>query len=78
MIDPEIYEWQEYVDTHPNAQKWPLTESNLKDMKKYERRRFDALWAKYTQGGVSPPKTYLQIAQRYGDVDSGYGSFINE
>lgn len=55
-----------------------LTESNMRDKRKYEGRRFDALYAKFNAHKGSPPKNYAHFAQNWGDVDIGYGSYINE
>jgi len=57
----------------------PLNESFFKEKAKYEQRRFDAVYAKYTHGGASPKKNYAWFSQNWvGSEDVGYAGRIYE
>lgn len=67
MLDnPETFESLESFDW---AEKHPLTNDNLKTIQSRQDEQISRLESKYAFGGKSTPKTYLQIASRYCDVD---------
>jgi len=69
--EPECFEALE----SPNL---PLTESNIRDKRIYEARRFDSLARKIDANKGKPIGNLLHFATNWGDVDVNYGSFINE
>jgi hypothetical protein len=70
--EPECFEALE----SPNL---PLTESNIRDKRTYEARRFDSLARKIDAcRGISPVGNYIYFALNWGDPDIGYGSYVNE
>ena len=72
MVDPETFEYRQ------EPQICDLTPDNIKTL---ERRRWESLerlYGKYKHGGSSPQNTYLEIAQRYADVDVSYAEVGDE
>ena len=76
-MNPETYEYEENIIGKSPIP--PLTESNLKDKRMYESRRFDSLYAKIEAcRGIRPAKNYVHFALNWGDPDIGYGSYVND
>jgi hypothetical protein len=71
----ESYETFEYLS---EPQICESTASNLKTLERRRWEKLNSLWDRYLHGGSSPKKTYLQMASRYTDVDTGYAQIGDE